>query len=104
MTVRQLDYPRDYVRQETGYWCGPASTQTVLYSRGLFVDEGALARQIGTHVGGTDHIGLIVPVLNNRLGADVYRSAVMPNDPPSSEQRDRLWRDIVSSIYRALTA
>lgn len=98
MTEHVLDYPREYVRQETGYWCGPASTQTILYSRGVFVDEGELARQIGTHTGGTDHIGLIVPVLNDRLGADIYRAVVMPNDPPTREQCDRLWRDIVSSI------
>jgi hypothetical protein len=98
MTEHVLDYPRDYVRQETGYWCGPASTQTVLYSRGLFVDEGELARQIGTHTGGTNHIGLIVPVLNGRLGADVYRSVGMPNDPPTAGEADRLWRDIVQSI------
>ena len=97
MTEHVLDYPRDYVRQETGYWCGPASTQTVLYSRGIFVDESDLARQIGTHTGGTDYVGLITPVLNRYLGS-VYINRYIENDPANEQQKTLLWDDITRSI------
>lgn len=97
MTEHVLDYPRTYVAQETGYWCGPASTQTVLYSRGILVDESDLARQIGTHTGGTNHIGLITPVLNRYLGG-VYVNREIGNDPPTAQQKALLWEDITRSI------
>ncbi|WP_458681958.1 C39 family peptidase [Prescottella equi] len=98
MTQKQLDYDRAIVRQETGYWCGPASVQVVLNSRGIHVDESALAREIGTHTGGTDHIGLIERVLDQRVPDARYTSVQMPNDPPTADQKDRLWHDIVRSI------
>lgn len=39
--------------QSTGYWCGPASARIVLAARGIHVPEAELAREIGTHTGGT---------------------------------------------------
>lgn len=97
MTERVLNYDRTIVTQDTGFWCGPASTQNVLNSRGINVSEPDLAREIGTHQGGTDHIGLIVPVLNRYLDGG-YVGVLMPNDPPAGEQCERLWSDIVRSI------
>ncbi|MCK8671013.1 C39 family peptidase, partial [Rhodococcus sp. HM1] len=92
-----LPYDRAIVRQETGYWCGPASTQIVLDSLGIHVPEPQLAREIGTHTGGTDHIGLVTPILNKHSDAG-YFDVQMPADPPTSAQKDRLWADITASI------
>lgn len=98
MTTKQLPYDRSIVRQETGYWCGPASAQVVLNSRGIHVDESDLAREMGTTWNGTDFIGQIERVLDARVPDAQYTSVQMPNDPPTAEQCARLWRDIVRSI------
>lgn len=95
MTQRILDHT--YSVQETGYWCGPGSTQIVLTCRGIDVPEPQLAGEIGTTWNGTDWIGEITTVLARRTGQP-YVTVEMPNDPPTAEQRDRLWSDIVSSI------
>ncbi|WP_280485346.1 C39 family peptidase [Nocardia cyriacigeorgica] len=92
-----LPYDRGIVPQETYYWCGPASTQVVLNSRGVNVDESTLAREIGTHTGGTDYVGLITPILNKYLGGG-YEPVYIQNDPASRSQKEKLWRDIVASI------
>lgn len=97
MTERVLPYDRAIVPQETYYWCGPASTQVVLNSKGVHVTEAQLAREIGTHTGGTDYIGLISPVLRRYSGVG-YFDVQMPSDPPNESQVERLWRDIVGSI------
>ena len=94
-----LDYPRDQVKQDTNYWCGPASTQTVIRSRtGQLVAERTLAGEMGTTVNGTNHIGLVRDVLNKRLPGANYAVAWLPNDPPSSEQAEALWTNITGSI------
>ncbi|NKT91728.1 peptidase C39 [Rhodococcus hoagii] len=98
MTTKQLPYDRSIVRQETGYWCGPASAQVVLNSRGIHVDESVLASEMGTTWNGTDFIGQIERVLDQRVPDARYTSVQMPNDPPTEEQCARLWRDIVRSI------
>lgn len=95
---KRLDYDRRIVPQETPYWCGPAATQVVLNSLGVRRDETALAREMGTHRGGTDHIGLIVPVLNKHAPNARYTSRAMPNDPPTIEQQTQLWVDLKLSI------
>ncbi|MFE2997935.1 C39 family peptidase [Nocardia sp. NPDC059246] len=92
-----LDYDRSIVPQETYYWCGPASTQVVLNNRGVFLNEQDLADQIGTTVNGTDHIGLIAPVLNQYTGGD-YTAVSMPNDPPTRVEKESFWRNLVDSI------
>ncbi|SUE04894.1 C39 family peptidase [Prescottella equi] len=98
MTQKQLPYDRGIVRQETGYWCGPASAQVVLNSRGINVAEATLASDIGTTWNGTDFIGLIERVLDRRVPEANYTSVSMPNDPPTGAQKDRLWRDILRSV------
>ncbi|MFT4296617.1 MAG: C39 family peptidase [Micropruina sp.] len=98
MAEKILPYDRSVVPQETGYWCGPASTQVVLNSRGIRVAESDLAREIGTTVNGTDYIGLIEKVLDRRVPAAQYTSVYMPNDPPTSAQKTRLWADLRRSI------
>ena len=97
MAEKVLPYDRSIVPQETGWFCGPASTQVVLNSLGIHVPEQQLAREIGTHTGGTDYIGLITPILNRFTNAG-YFDVQMPQDPPTRAQVERLWRDIVASI------
>ncbi len=97
MAEKVLPYDRSIVPQETGWFCGPASTQVVLNSLGLRVTEQDMARELRTHMGGTDWIGQFPAVLNKHTNAG-YFHVEMPHDPPSAEQKERLWRDIVASI------
>lgn len=95
---KRLDYSRSQIAQDTYYWCGPATCQTIINSKnGQMVPEGTLAAELGTTTNGTNHVGLLRDVLNNRIGGG-YRMIAMPNDPPTQEQKDRLWNDIAGSI------
>ncbi|GAA2101611.1 hypothetical protein GCM10009801_74960 [Streptomyces albiaxialis] len=88
----------DYQVQETGYWCGPAATRIALSARVAPPSQGDLAAQLGTHEGGTDHIGQVTGVLNNNLGTGWYETKEMPDDPPTQAQKDLLWNDIVKDV------
>lgn len=94
-----IHYSRDQVTQDTGYYCGPASTQTIIKAvTGVTVSENTLAKKLGTHTGGTDWVGVFPKVLNEYLTKANYVSVSMPKDPPTQEQKDALWKNIVSSI------
>ena len=70
-----LAYDRSIVAQDNGWFCGPAATQIVLDGRGIRRTESDLAKRMGTHTGGTDHIGLPARVLAAELpGASLARS------------------------------
>ena len=60
--------------------------------------QAALAQQLGTTVDGTDWIGQVTGVLNANLHAGWYVTREMPNDPPTQQQRDLLWHDVVRAI------
>lgn len=97
--IRKVEYDRAEVHQDTIYNCGPASAQTVIKaSNGGFHTEVQLGRELRTHTGGTDYIGLFIPVLNKYLPEGKYRSVEMPNDPPTAGQRDELWENLKNSI------
>lgn len=99
VTEKRLDYPRDEVHQDTGWNCGPASAQTVIRAAAKkYIPESTLAREMGTHQGGTDHIGQITRTLQKHIPAAKYATIEMPNDPPSTAQREQMWEHIVSSI------
>ena len=106
MTEKRLDYDRSLVPQETGWWCGPASTQTVLQARGIRILERDIAAAIeqietpgrGDDRDGTDYVGLIERFLDSRVPEARYTSVYMPNDPPTRDQREKLWRDLKRSI------
>ncbi|OZD74901.1 hypothetical protein CH273_25790 [Rhodococcus sp. 05-339-2] len=85
------------IPQETGYWCGPASTQVALDVRGIGSTETDLARQLGTTRNGTNHIGLITDLLNRNVDAD-YVTRQIPGNDATPVQRELLWSDIRSSI------
>lgn len=94
-----LDYPRDHVKQDTHYNCGPASAQTIiLAATGDAVPESTLAEKLGTHKGGTDSIDQFPDVLNHYLPEATYAYRNMGDDPPTADQKTQLWRDIVASI------
>src|SRR4051812_25089240 len=86
-----LPYDHSIVPQETGYWCGPAATQVVLNSRGIYVAERDLARSIGTHTGGTDYVGLIEQDLDRRVPQAGDVSGYMPHHTPPSAPRPPPW-------------
>lgn len=88
----------EYQAQQTGYWCGPASTRIALTCRGIYVDQGTLASQLGTTVNGTDSITQVTGVLDSYVGW--FETKQMPNDPPTQAQKDLLWRDITFNIDR----
>jgi Peptidase_C39 like family len=104
MTERVLPFNRNIIRQDTSYWCGPASAQVVLSSRGRNVDEATLARECQTHTGGTDNVGLIERVLDVRLPEghylSVYPGGLQIGTParPANVRRDYFWWDVVRSI------
>lgn len=94
------------IPQETGWWCGPASTQSVLQASGIRIAEAEIARQIeefenpgrGDDKDGTDYVGLVEKYLDSVVPEAEYVSVYMPNDPPTQAQRDKLWQDLVHSI------
>lgn len=50
-------------KQQTTYWCGPASTHFVLHSQGNNVSQSTLAKALGTNTTGTE-ISRLPAVLN----------------------------------------
>ena len=97
--VKQLEYSRAHVAQDTFYNCGPASVQTIILSAtGNVVGENILGRELGTTTRGTDYIGQFPKVLNNHIPGAQYRHRDMPNDPPTNAQKEQLWRDLTTSI------
>jgi hypothetical protein len=98
VTEKILPYNRDLAAQETGYWCGPASAQMCLSVQGIHVDEWDLAAQCGTHEGGTDHLGLIAPVLNKYVHNGDYIVVHLPNDPPTQAEVETFWDHLVTSV------
>ncbi|QNJ58075.1 endolysin [Gordonia phage Bunnybear] len=106
MAEKVLPYDRANVVQETGWWCAPASIQTILVSRGIRVSERDIARQTEELEGnrgwddqdGTDYIGQGATVLNRYLAGAKYAPVGMPNDPAYPEQRSALWSALVKSI------
>jgi Peptidase_C39 like family len=93
-----LPYDHNIVPQETGYWCGPASTQVVLNGQGIFISEQQLANEIGTHTGGTDYIGQIETVLDGYVPDMHYNTVDQPFDPMSYEDKERLWANLIRAM------
>ena len=101
LTATQKVLTYSYQAQQTGYWCGPASTRIALSARMASPPSQAqLAAQLGTTTAGTNHIGLVTGALNSVLRTTYYETKWMPSDPPTTAQRDLLWRDITYDIDR----
>jgi hypothetical protein len=98
-TLKTLNIQFQY--QQTGYWCGPAATRIALSAKtSSLPSQQQLANELPTTTNGTDWIGQVTRVLNNRLGTTYYETKEMPNDPPTSAQRNLLWRDITYDVDR----
>ena len=97
MTELVLNYNRDIVPQETGYWCGPASAQVVLNSRGIHMSESQLAKEIGTTTQGTDYVGLIERVLD-RVTPEARYTSVEVATYPDAARKEVIWDHVVRSI------
>jgi predicted chitinase len=95
---KELSFDTNLVGQEYYWDCGPASGQILLSIRHKFVDENTLIREIGTTTNGTDFVGLVERMLDNRLPEGNYTSVYLENDPISQRQKDQLWADVVRSI------
>lgn len=108
MTEKVLNYDRSIVPQETGWWCGPASTQIVLNAMGIKLKESWIAEQIeqienpgrGDDYDGTDYIGEIQTFLKQLPQTKHIPWTVvnMTTDPPTVAQKEKLWRDIKRSV------
>lgn len=101
---RVLSYPRqavseyDGVSQQRSWDCGPASAQIILAGAGIHKSEQYLIDEIGTTVNGTNHAGLITPILNELLPGSGYESVWLPKEPVSKAQVEALWKSTVKSI------
>jgi putative chitinase len=95
---KRLDYSRAEIGQDTYYWCGPATTQTIIQARtGQMVSESVLAKELGTTVNGTNGVVQLARVLNARIGGE-WKTGSMPNDPPKPAEKETLWSRIVASV------
>ncbi len=97
MTQKKLAFNLSTVKQDTFFWCGPATCQNILSSRGQQIEERRLAQELGTTENGTNHIGLLEAVLSARLNVS-YETRLIQNDPPTKLQIDRFWDDLEKSI------
>lgn len=93
-----LNYSRGIVAQEKAWDCGPASAQIILNSCGIDRSEDWLIGRIGTTEAGTNHSGLITPILNELLPGSGYKVIWLPKDPPTQNQTDALWQNVTRSI------
>ncbi len=87
-----------YQPQTNGYWCGPTATAIALSARMSAPSPGSLATQLHTTTNGTDSIDQVTGVLNASLGGTPYATTELPHDPPTADEKNRFWDDIVTSI------
>jgi len=88
----------DGVSQQRSWDCGPASAQIILQSAGVLKDEQYLIDRIGTTVDGTNHAGMISPILNELMPGSGYRVVWLSREPVSKADVDALWNNVKRSI------
>lgn len=99
-----LNYPRqsvneyDGVPQQHSWDCGPASAQVILAGAGVHKTENYLIKRIGTTTAGTNHSGLITPILNEYLPGSGYKVVWISKEPVPKTQVEALWNAVVKSI------
>lgn len=93
-----ISYSRQWVTQNTGYYCGPASVQTVILGKsGRLIPEDQLARELRTTVNGTDYIGQFPAVLERHIGGG-WRHQDIPGADATPAQVDALWTRVKASV------
>ena len=113
MTEKVLDYSRkpfgDYdggVFQTKPWDCGPASVQVILQSAGVVRSEQWIIDHVNASVNaadrittnGTNHAGILCPILNELLPGSGYTEVWLPREPVSKKDIDLLWKNISRSI------
>lgn len=112
MVEKTLKYSRaavgayDGVAQQKPWDCGPASVQVILHAAGVERSEDWLIGQINAGLkpsewvdtAGTDHAGLLCPILNALLPGSGYKAVWLPSQPVSKAQVEQLWTDVTRSI------
>jgi predicted chitinase len=93
--------PLDQISQQTIFHCGPGSAENILNSLGIPSDEWELAMACRTTENGTDWIGQIRDVLQQRAHHMDWRLQELPNDPCSPAEKQKLWDDVRGSIVTA---
>lgn len=93
--------PLDRIGQQTIFHCGPGSAENILVSLGIPADEWELAMACRTTERGTDWIGQIREVLQERAHHMDWRLVEMPRDPCTPQEKQKLWDDAVTSIVHA---
>ncbi|MES3669884.1 GH25 family lysozyme [Corynebacterium diphtheriae] len=94
-----LPYDRGPVPQETYYWCGPATAQTIInqHNKNLIAEQ-VLANEMGTTRNGTNTIDLVAQSLKKWLPDGRYATTWLPNDPATNTQKEQLWANVKNSI------
>lgn len=94
-----IPYSRQWVTQNTGYYCGPASVQTAILGKtGKVHPEAQLAAKLGTTVNGTDYIGQFPRVLNEYLPGAEYRHQDIGGNDASPQETNVLWDRLVNGV------
>ena len=93
--------PAEVIGQQTIFHCGPGSAENILVSLGIPADEWELAGACRTSENGTDWIGQIRDVLQQRAHHIDWRLIEMPNDPATPQEKQALWDNAVLSICEA---
>ncbi|MFR9777000.1 C39 family peptidase [Micromonospora sp. MS34] len=84
--------------QPNFYYCGPASTRIALSAQGNLPSQDELAEKLGTTQAGTPSAFDITRVLNEELGAELYRTGELPTDSVTPEQVQRMKADLKAAI------
>ena len=94
-----IPYP-EHLPQTTGYFCGPASVQTTLQVvlDGTVLEESQLAEEMHTTEDGTNSIELLAESLNTHAHHAQWEAVWLPNDPPTPDEREQFWRDLVANV------
>lgn len=96
---RVIPYSRKWVTQNTGYYCGPASVQTIILGKtGRVMPEAQLANQLGTTVNGTDYIGQFPPILNQHIPGAGYRHEDIRGNDASPAEVEALWKRVKNGV------
>lgn len=94
-----LEYSRDQVTQDTYYWCGPASAQTVIRAAtGTLYAERLLASYMGTTIEGTPDISNVKRALDKYAPAGAWQTTYITGNAATVSQRDLLWTNVTASI------
>ena len=112
MTEKVLAYPRgpqgdyDGIVQRKPWDCAVAAAQAIAAAAGVFKSEDWIIDRVNSYVGesdridedGTNHAGLMCPVLDELMPGSGYTSVWLSREPLSTAQVEALWANATRSI------